>query len=136
MIPKRLLVALFFAAALFFASQTAKAQFISKYGFSSDAEGKDVKLIVDPGTKLIYCFATYVHPMPDKTFKFVWTFEDLTTQKRTEVFSQELKDQAGTIITSKYDPAGGLKHGTYSVNLFIDGQNRKSARLIVQKPRP
>ena len=135
MIRKQLLVALVFAAALLFASQTANAQFISKYGFSSDAEGKDVKVIVDPGTKLIYCFATYPHPMPDRTFKFVWTFTDLDTQQRTEVFSQELKDQAGTIITSKYAPAGGLKHGTYSVNLFIDGQDRKSARLIVQKPR-
>jgi hypothetical protein len=135
MIGKQLLVAMVFAAALLFASQTANSQTISKYGFSSDAEGKDVKLIVDPGTKLIYCFASYAHPMPEKTFKFVWTFTDLDTQQRTEVFSQEVKNPAGTTISSKYAPVGGLKHGTYTVNLWIDGQNRKTARLIVQPPR-
>lgn len=135
MTPKHLRVAFVFAAALLFASQAANAQFITKYGFSSDADGKDVKVMVDPGTKDIYCFATYPKPMPERTFKFVWVFTDLDTQQRTEVFSQEVKNPAGTIITSKYAPAGGLKHGTYSVNLFIDGQDRKSARLIVQKPR-
>lgn len=132
---KQLLFAFVFAAALLVVTQTASAQFISKYGFSSDAEGTDVKVMVDPGTKEIYCFAKYPHPMPERVFKFVWTFTNLDTQQRTEVFSQEVKNPAGTTISSKYAPAGGLKHGTYDVNLFIDGQNRKSARIIVQKPR-
>lgn len=132
---KQLLVTLIFAAAMLVASQTANSQSITKYGFSSDADGKVVKVMVDPGTASIYCFATYPKPMPERTFKFVWVFTDLDTQQRTEVFSQEVKNPAGTIITSKYAPAGGLKHGTYSVNLLIDGQDRKSARLIVQKPK-
>lgn len=137
MLLKQVVIAVAFAAAILVTSQTVSAQpfIISKYGFSSDAAGQDVKVMVDPGYPGIYCFATYPHPVPEKTFKFVWTFEDLDTQQRTVVFSQEVNNPPGTLITSRYAPAGGLKHGTYTVNLWIDGQNRKSARIIVQKPR-
>lgn len=133
--PKQLLIALVFTASLLFVTQTASAQFIAKFGFSTDAEGKDVKVVVDPGTKLIYCFATTPKPLPDMTFKFVWTHNDLVKQEKTKVFTQELSNQAGTIIASKYAPPGGLKDGTYEVDMFVDGNIRKHARLIVQKDR-
>ena len=133
--PKQLLIALVFATALLALSQTARAQFIPKFGFSTDAEGKDVKVVVDPGLKEIYCFATTTKPLPDMKFKFVWTHDDLK-QTKTQVFTQELSNQQRTIIVSRYAPPGGLKYGTYEVDMFIDGNIRKHARIIVGAKRP
>ncbi len=108
------------------------AVFITKFIYSTDAEGKTAKVAVDPGTKIIYAVLTIGDPAPGSTFKFVWTLYDEARQQ-TEVFSQEFSNQSGKTIACKYAPPGGLKKGTYTVQIFIDGRGRNRARLIVLK---
>ena len=107
--------------------------FISKFVYATDAEGNTVKVAVDPGTKVIYSIVTIADPAPGSTFKFVWTLSDGATHQQAEVFSQEFSNQSGKTIACKYAPPGGLKKGTYIVQIFIDGRGRNRARLIVLK---
>lgn len=142
---KRSIFALLFVASIFFVSQTASAQprggrggggesvHITSIGFSSDAAGTTHKVAVDPGTKQIYCYVDLGDPAPSSTFKFVMTFYDQTTRQKTDVLTQELSNQSGKTISTKYAPAGGLKAGTYDFQIFIDGRGRNHARLIVIK---
>jgi hypothetical protein len=142
--PKRSVIALVFAVSILLLSQTANAQhnrggsgggsvFITSIGFSSDAAGKNHLSGVDPGTKSVYCYLDIGDPAPSSTFKFVVTFYDQATRQRTEVLSQELTNQSGKTLSTKFAPPGGLKQGTYDFQIFIDGRGRNHARLIVIK---
>jgi len=141
--PKRSVIALVFAVSILLLSQTASAQhnrgggggsvFITSIGFSSDAAGEKHLSGVDPGTKSVYCYLNIGEPAPSSTFKFVVTYYDQATRQRTEVLSQELSNQPGKTISTKFAPAGGLKQGTYDFQIFIDGRGRNHARLIVIK---
>jgi hypothetical protein len=131
---------------MFVASTTASAQprghgggsgggsvFITSIGFSSDAAGKIHLSAVDPGTKTVYCYLDIGDAAPGSTFKFVVTFHDQATRQSTEVLSQEMSNQSGKTISTRYAPPGGLKQGTYDFQIFIDGKGRNHARLIVIK---
>lgn len=142
--PNRLLIALTFVVSILFVSQTASAQrkggrgggetvFITSIGFSSDAAGQKHLSGVDPGTKSVYCYLDIGDPAPGSTFKFVVTFYDQATRQRTEVLSEELSNQSGKTISTKFAPPGGLKQGTYDFQIFIDGRGRNHARLIAIK---
>ena len=144
MIRKQLFIALVFVVSILFVSQTASAQrggrggggesvHITSIGFSSDAAGTKHLSGVDPGTRSVYCYLDIGDPAPSSTFKFVLSFYDQATRQKTEVLSQELSNQSGKTISTKYAPAGGLKQGSYDFQIFIDGRGRNHARLVVIK---
>jgi len=139
---KGLIIALVFVSILFVSQTSAQRRegrgggesvFITSIGFSSDAAGTKHLSGVDPGTRSVYCYLDIGAPAPSSTFKFVMTFYDQATRQRTEVLSQELSNQSGKTISTKYAPPGGLKQGTYDFQIFIDGRGRNHARLVVIK---
>jgi len=125
-----IVVCVFAIGTLIFSGQSANAQFLSKAVFARqfvNGDAQDVKVSFSPKDKVVYCVIGLVDPAPSAVFKFVWK------SNQAEVYQQEITNQNGKIIASKFSSPKGLTEGHYEVDLFINGRVRKHLRFPVVK---
>lgn len=121
---------LVFVAGLFFMNQTVSAQRFTKRVFARqfvNGDAQDVQVAFSPKDKVVYCVIGLADPAPNAVFKFVWK------SNQAEVYQQELSNQSGKNIASKFSAPKGLSEGHYEVDLFIDGRLRSQLRFPVVK---
>ena len=71
-----------------------------------------------PKDHVIYCIAEVSAPDPKATYKFVWGRYDPTASTPKTIFQEELTNQTGNRVVSKFTSASDLPPGEYNVNLW------------------
>jgi hypothetical protein len=121
------IIALVVIAALVCFGRLTSAQRSSKLIVSrtAGADAQDTDTFT-PKDTVIYAIFAVANPDPKATYKFNWGRYDPSTSTPKTIFQQELTNQNGNRVLSKFTSASDLPPGEYSINLWTGhGHARK-----------